>query len=125
SERDDWRIGPNAPADDGRWMLGVMSVSAGSIHCDVWRGPAIELLDRDMLCVKPVVGWCRERASREICDTMRRYALIVTLKAKNQNLDIYTPISTAIGVAVPVEVDVAGRVSHNDLFDAAGGDSTS
>ncbi|RYD66581.1 MAG: S8 family peptidase [Sphingomonadales bacterium] len=120
SERDDWRVGPNAPGDDTRWMLGPMSVAAGSVHCDVWRGPAIELLDRNMLCVKPVVGWCRERASREICDMTRRYALIVTLKAKNQNLDIYTPISTAIGVPVPVEVDAApGRGAAGDLFDEA------
>ncbi len=105
SEREDWRVGPEAPGDDGRWMLGPMSVSAGSLHCDVWRGPAIELLDRNMLCIKPVVGWCRNRASAEVCDKVRRYALIVTLKAKNQNIDIYTPISVAVGLPVPVEIN--------------------
>jgi hypothetical protein len=122
SERDDWRIGPAAPGDDGRWLLGPMSMSSGSLHCDVWRGPAIELLDRDTLCIKPVVGWSRERASREICDTVRRYALIVTLKAKNQALDVYTPISTAIGVPVAVSVatDRANSSTNADLF---GGDA--
>jgi hypothetical protein len=103
SERPDWRIGPNGPADDDRWMLGPQSVAAGSLHCDVWRGPAIELIDRDMLCVRPVAGWCRDRSSLEVCDRMRRYALIITLKARDQELDIYTPISTAIGVPVPIE----------------------
>ena len=112
SEREDWRIGPKAPEDDGRWVLGPMSVSAGSVHCDVWSGPAIELLDRDTLCVKPVVGWCRERASRDICDKIRRYALIVTLKAKNQDIDIYTPISTLIGVPIPVEIETAPPPPH-------------
>jgi len=119
NERDNSRVGPAAPGDDGRWLLGPMSMSSGSLHCDVWRGPAIELLDRDTLCVKPVVGWSRERASREICDTVRRYALIVTLKAKNQAIDIYTPISTAIGVPVAVSVatDRTNYPNNADLFD--------
>ena len=81
---------PCGPGDDDRWLLGPNSISAGSLHSDVWTGPAIELLDRNMLCIKPVVGWCRERASPEVCNTARRYALIVTLTAKNQALDIYT-----------------------------------
>ena len=70
-----------------------------------------------MLCIKPVVGWSRERASIEVCNTLRRYALIVTLTARNQSLDIYTPISAAI--EVPVEVEVArpaGAGSNADLF---------
>jgi Subtilase family len=114
SEREDWRVGPNGPGDDDRWLLGPNSISAGSLHSDVWTGPAIELLDRNMLCIKPVVGWSRERASREVCNTVRRYALIVTLTARNQALDIYTPISTAIGV--PVEVEVARADNNGDLF---------
>jgi hypothetical protein len=104
SEREDWRIGPNGPADDERWLLGANSISSGSLHSDVWTGPAIELLNRDVLCVKPVVGWCRGRATPDICNTVRRYALIVTLKAKNQELDIYTPIATVVENLVPVAV---------------------
>jgi hypothetical protein len=71
SEREDWRVGPRAQADDDRWMLGPQSISAGSLHCDMWSGPAIELLGRDTLCVKPVVGWSRNRASRDVCNTSR------------------------------------------------------
>ena len=70
------------PADP-RWMLGEDSISAGSLHCDVWTGPAIELLNRDTLCVKPVNGWWRKRASTDICNRKSRYALIITLKARN------------------------------------------
>jgi len=106
SEREDPRVGPQREDDDGRWLLGPQSVSAGSLHCDVWTGPAIELAGRDTLCIKPVMGWCRGRASIEICNTMRRYALIVTLKARNTEIDLYTPISTAIGVPVDVPVQV-------------------
>jgi hypothetical protein len=87
-------------------MLGEGSISAGSLHCDVWTGPAIELLHREMLCVKPVNGWWRNRASRDVCNRKSRYALIVTLKARNAELDIYTPVRTSVGLPIPVEIDV-------------------
>jgi len=105
SERDDPRRRPRFEAADTRWMLGEDSVSAGSLHCDVWTGPAIELLNRDTLCVKPVNGWWRNRASPDICNRKSRYALIVTLKARNTDLDIYTPIRTHIGLPVPVVIE--------------------
>jgi hypothetical protein len=106
SERSNPRLRPagSAPADT-RWMLGEDSISAGSLHCDVWTGPAIELLNRTMLCVKPVNGWWRNRASKDICNRKSRYALIVTLKARNVDVDIYTPVRTAIGLPVPVAVE--------------------
>jgi hypothetical protein len=72
----------------------------------VWTGPAIELLGRNTLCVKPVNGWWRQRASLEICKRKSRYALIVTLKAQSPDVDIYTPIRTSIGLPVPTPVEV-------------------
>lgn len=106
SERSNPRLRPAGSASaDTRWMLGEDSISAGSLHCDVWTGPAIELLNRTMLCIKPVNGWWRNRASRDICNRKSRYALIVTLKARNIDLDIYTPVRTAIGLPVPVAVE--------------------
>jgi hypothetical protein len=97
------RRGAAAPTDPRR-VLGQDSVSAGSLHCDVWRGPAIELLGRNMLCVKPVNGWWRNRASPEVCNQQTRYALIVSLKTRNVELDIHTPISAA-ATTVPIEVE--------------------
>lgn len=105
SEREDPRRRPAIEPADTRWMLGEDSISAGSLHCDVWTGPAIELLNRDTICVKPVNGWWRNRASTEIVNRKSRYALIVTLKARNAELDIYTPVRTSIGLPVPVEVE--------------------
>jgi hypothetical protein len=105
SEREDPRRRPATEPADPRWMLGEDSISAGSLHCDVWTGPAIELLNRDTICVKPVNGWWRNRASTNIVNRKSRYALIVTLKARNAELDIYTPVRTSIGLPVPVEVE--------------------
>jgi hypothetical protein len=94
---------PRADGDDAGWMLGERSVSAGSLHCDVWTGPAIELAGRDMLCIKPVNGWCRNRSTREVCNTLRRYALIVSLKTRNTEIDIYTQIRNVIDATVDIE----------------------
>ena len=109
AEREDPRVAPQREDDDGRWLLGPQSVSAGSLHCDVWTGPAIELAGRDTLCIKPVVGWSRERSAREVCNATRRYSLIVTLKAQNSEIDLYTPISALIQLEVPVEVKISNQ----------------
>lgn len=108
SERADPRRRPagREPADP-HWMLGEDSISAGSLHCDVWTGPAIELLSRDTICIKPVNGWWRDRASPEVCNRESRYALIITLKARNPDLDIYTPVRTLIGLPVPIEIETS------------------
>jgi hypothetical protein len=106
SEREPPRRRGGAVPADGRWVLGQDSVSAGSLHCDVWRGPAIELLGRNMLCVKPVNGWWRKRASAEVCNRQTRYALVVSLKTRNVELDIHTPISAAARIPIEVETPI-------------------
>jgi hypothetical protein len=106
SERVDPRRRPPSEPVDPRWMLGEDSISAGSLHCDVWTGPAIDLLGRNTICIKPVNGWWRNRASGEICNRAARYALILTLKARNAELDIYTPIKALIEVHQSVETPV-------------------
>jgi len=98
AEREDPRKGPRVEPDDDRWLLGPNSISAGSLHCDVWSGPAIELLGRDTLCIKPVNGWWRDRAGREYVNKQTRYSLIVTLKAQNVDVDLYTPIKTVVDI---------------------------
>jgi hypothetical protein len=98
AEREEPRKGPRVEADDDRWVLGPNSISAGSLHCDVWSGPAIELLGRDTLCIKPISGWWRDRAGREYVNRKTRYALIVTLKAQKVTTDLYTPIKAIVDI---------------------------
>ncbi len=85
------------------------SISVGSLHCDVWSGPAIELLGRDTLYVKPVNGWWRDRAGREYVNKQTRYSLIVTFKAQNVEVDLYTPIKAVVDIsAVEIETPISG-----------------
>ena len=59
-----------------------------------------------MLCIKPVGGWWRDRARAAIVNQRARYALVVTLKARRTDIDLYTPIVLSItpGQAVRNEV---------------------
>lgn len=104
-ERDDPHRGPPPHPDDNRWLLGSDSISAGSLHCDIWNGPAIELLGRDMICIRPVGGWWRDRASAEIVNRSSRYALVVTLKAGRTDIDLYTPITSIVNTAIEAQID--------------------
>ena len=88
--------------DSGEWLLGPSSVSAGSLHCDVWRGTGAQLAARNMICIKPVSGWWKERRNPEICEQQARYALIVTLTAPDAEIDLHTPISNIIEQGVEI-----------------------
>ncbi|PIO42666.1 S8 family peptidase [Phyllobacterium zundukense] len=106
SERDTARtVGPRHP-DDNRWLLGPDSISAGSLHCDTWSGPAVDLLGRDRLCIKPVGGWWRDRARPAVVNRRARYALVVTLKGRRNDIDLYTPISIMIEPEAEVTTEV-------------------
>jgi hypothetical protein len=107
AERADPRRGPRVEPDDDRWRLGPNSVSAGSLHCDTWSGPAIELLGRDTLCIKPVLGWWRDRAGKDYVNKKTRYALIITFKSRDVDIDLYTPIRAVVDIpAAEVETEI-------------------
>lgn len=106
AERENPRAKLTSQPDDSRWLLGPDSISAGSLHCDTWSGPAIDLLGRDTLCIKPVGGWWRDRARPEIVDRNTRYALVVTLKGQRTDIDFYTPIS----LSIQSELEVASSI---------------
>jgi hypothetical protein len=103
-ERDDPLSRVRVTADDNRWTFGPQSIAAGSLHCDVWNGPAAELAGRDIICIKPVIGWWRNRASLEICNKQTRYAVVITLKTPEVGIELYAPISTVVEQAVDTEI---------------------
>jgi hypothetical protein len=104
-ERDDpRRAGPPAEPESGTWMLGPDSISAGSLHCDVWSGTGAQLAARNIICVKPVSGWWKERKNPQVCEKQARYALVVTLTAPEERIDLYTPISNIIEQGIAIQV---------------------
>ncbi len=103
SERDPGEKVGNIP-DTDNWFFGQKSVSAGSLHCDIWTGSAAKLLTRDMICVHPVGGWWRNRADRDIRCQKTRYAIIVSLKTESMDIDLYTPIKTLIESEISTQI---------------------
>ncbi|WP_170573593.1 S8 family peptidase [Ruegeria atlantica] len=101
---------PIGDGGDEGWLFGERSVAAGSLHCDVWTGPAIELAARDRLCVYPVMGWWRDRVSLNRYHDKARYSLVVTLEAPEVEVDLQARVAATarsmIGVGTPVDVDV-------------------
>lgn len=93
---------PHSDTDDGKWRFGPDSISCGSLHCDEWTGPAVHLLTRDLLCIKPVGGWWRGRADAKICNKKTRYSLVVSLKTDDQEITLHTDISAIVNPEISI-----------------------
>ena len=52
--------------------------------------------------VHPIGGWWRENPGHARYDQQVRYCLVVSIRAVNGDIDIYTPVQTKIGLAVAV-----------------------
>jgi hypothetical protein len=92
-------------SDAPEWDIGPQLRHRGSIHSDRWRGTAAKLAERNMIAIFPVVGWWRERHHLGRWNRKARYSLIVTLKTPAQEVDIYTPVATQVGVEVEIDSD--------------------
>ena len=97
---------PSTDPDGDRWLFGTQSMSAGSLHSDEWTGPAVNLLSRNIICIKPVGGWWKDRAKADVRCRKARYSLVLSLRSQDSEIDLYTPISTMIEAEVGVEAIV-------------------
>jgi hypothetical protein len=88
----------DAGSDD--WFLGARLRNLGSVHSDYWRGTAAELARRSAIGVYPIGGWWKENPAHQRYDRPIRYALIVSIRAVNGTVDIYTPVMTQIATLV-------------------------
>lgn len=89
----------DAGADN--WLLGMIR-DAGSVHSDYWRGSAVDLAQRSAIGIYPVGGWWKENPAHERYNHLVRYALIVSIRAVNGDVDIYTPVR--VQIAAPIEI---------------------
>lgn len=80
------------------WLLGPKAVQAGSLHCDLWRGPAIELSAHDSIAVYPVGGWWKSHVGQGRVSDRARYSLVISISAPGQAVDLYSEIATLVEV---------------------------
>lgn len=101
-EAKDVEEGTTTGAGDPGWLLGAQFRHKGSIHKDIWRGKAAELAARGQIAVYPAMGWWRTRTKLERYDKEARYALVVTIRTPEVDVDIYNAVVAQIPVAQPV-----------------------
>jgi hypothetical protein len=89
---------PGSEVDDeaSYWLLGPKAIQAGSLHCDLWRGRAIDLAGHDAVAVYPVGGWWKSHAGQKRITDKARYALVISLSAPGHAIDLYAEIETLV-----------------------------
>lgn len=96
----------SAAADD--WTVGPDQRNKGSLHQDVWSGYGPQLATTGgMLAVHAVGGWWKNNRRKDRVELPVRYALIVSLRTKAEEVDLYTSIATELSIpieAVAIEV---------------------
>lgn len=90
------------PGDNLRWRFGQKARSKGSLHCDVWEGPAADLIEPRFIAIHPVSGWWKTRPFKKRYSEKVRYSLLVSLESDSPEIDIYTPLRVAIELPVPI-----------------------
>lgn len=96
------KAGPQQEGDF--WLLGSNAAQAGSLHCDLWRGPAIDLALHDAIGVYPVTGWWKTHPGQKRFNDKGRYALVISISAPGHNVDMHSEISTIVAAKVAATV---------------------
>lgn len=102
AEARDEEEGTLARGGDPGWLIGKQNRHKGSLHSDIWRGSAADLASRGTLAIYPALGWWKTRPRLERYDKAARYALIVSIRAPDIDVDLYTAISNQIAAPVVV-----------------------
>ena len=88
--------------EDGGWLFGSNDVFRGSIHSNIWEGPAASLLDMKHLAIYPTTGWWKTRVGLKKANSTLKYSLIVSLEGASADVDLYAEIANQI--AVPIQI---------------------
>lgn len=98
---------PPASGSDN-WTIGPNQRNQGSLHQDIWSGYGAQLARTGgVLAVHAVGGWWKNNRRKDRIDLPVRYALIVSLRTRAEDVDIYTPIAAALSIpteAVAIEI---------------------
>ncbi|AVS62960.1 hypothetical protein C8241_15900 [Paracidovorax avenae] len=98
--------GSESEQETSYWLLGSKAFQAGSLHCDVWRGRAIELAGHDAIAVYPVGGWWKSHSGQRRANNRARYSLVISISAPGCAVDLHAEIEALVHAkAIEVAVD--------------------
>lgn len=80
------------------WQIGPNQRNLGSLHQDEWETTGVTLAETGRVAVYPVGGWWKNNRTRARTEQPVRYALIVSLKTQEQEVDLYTPVASMLKV---------------------------
>jgi Subtilase family len=87
------------------WLVGPYQRNYGSLHQDIWETSGAELAESGKLAVYPVGGWWKNNKNRERVDQQVRYALVISVKTEETDVDLYTPVANLLHIPVEITVE--------------------
>ncbi|WP_264048929.1 hypothetical protein [Methylobacterium flocculans] len=98
-------------SDDG-WILGSFSRHRGTLHHDIWSGPAHRLVERGGLSVLPVRGWWGDTRRFDRDGRSVNFSLVVSIRTPEAGGgDLFTEVVGKIKAANLVETPAAVAVT--------------
>lgn len=73
------------------------------MHSDIWRGTAADLASRGGIAVYPTGGWWKTRPRLERYDRAARYALVVSIRTPEVEMDLRAEVASRIASMIDVE----------------------
>jgi hypothetical protein len=80
------------------WLLGPKAIQAGSLHCDLWRGYAVDLAGHDSIAIYPVGGWWKSHVGQRRMTDKGRYALVISISAPGHRVDLHAEVANQVQV---------------------------
>lgn len=96
--------GSRSRGEDPGWLIGPQNRHKGALHSDIWRGNAADLASRGTLAVYPALGWWKTRMRLERYGMAARYALVVSIRVPEIEVELYNAIANQITVRTAVAV---------------------
>lgn len=90
-------------ADDG-WLLGRDRRVRGTLHHDIWQGPAYQLVSRRVITVTPTRGWWATNPQVEPADLPIRFSLVVSIRTPATANDLVAEVRSLIPAGLLVDL---------------------
>ncbi|MGW6682196.1 S8 family peptidase [[Kitasatospora] papulosa] len=91
---------------DPGWLIGSQQRQRGSLCSDLWEGTARDLAERAHIAVYPGGGWWNRQNALDRAELPVRYALLVSIRTRDTETDLLTPIRSEIEARIPVPVAI-------------------
>jgi len=88
---------------DRWWKLGSKGRTKGSIHSDIWAGPAVELAGCNIIAVYPVSGWWKKQKDK--INSIANYSLLISIRTST-DVDLMTPVELRIANEIKTDIEV-------------------